>query len=586
MSDLEESRPAHALARVAALDIDDLLAEIRARAAGAQESQERLAGLLDAVVAVSSNLDLPTVLSQIVASACSLVDASYGALGIIDESGQHLVEFITYGDIPGGVQGELPTGHGILGLLLQDPRPQRIANVAEHPLAVDVLPPGHPPVDSFVGSPIRVRDHIFGNLYLTQKRGAPAFTEEDEQLIVALAAAAGIAIENAQLYRRASRNRDWARAVGELTQTLLEGRNERGALARMVKRARDLGEAQLAVFATVEEESGHLVIQAADNDGEGSPALIGSMLSSPRWRLVLANKVPLLLMIDPEDRHVGELSADLRMRADLSPDGVTAIVPLTVGDVEVGIIVLCWSGEHLRNALDTMEVLTPFAEQMGLAVEAARAQRARSRTALLEDRDRIARDMHDHVIQRLYATGLSLQSAARRADGPVRDKIDVAVDELDAAVKDIRHAIFELHHQIPEGGLGPELEAIVESASEGFGFVPDVSFEALGDIPFEYEADVLAVVREALSNIVRHARATDAHVSVAAVDDIVITVRDNGIGIPEGAGRSGLVNLRERAEARGGTCFASPLDPNGTEVLWRVPLPGRYAAASEYPVTV
>lgn len=232
-------------------------------------------------------------------------------------------------------------------------------------------------------------------------------------------------------------------------------------------------------------------------------------------------------------------------------------------------------GEDLRDALDTMEALTSFAEQMGLALVAARAQRSHSRAALLEDRDRIARDMHDHVIQRLYATGLSLQSAARRAEGPVLDKIDAAVDALDAAVKDIRHAIFELHNPIPEGGLGPELEAIVETASEGFGFVPDVSLGALADIPFEYEADVLAVVREALSNIVRHAHATDAHVSVSAVDDIVVTVRDNGIGIPADAGRSGLVNLRERAHARGGTCQATALQPRGTEVAWRVPMPGQ-----------
>lgn len=581
MNDHARTRPARALARAAALDIDDLLAEIRARAAGAQESQERLAGLLDAVVSVSSNLDLPTVLSQIVASACSLVDAEYGALAVVDESGQHLVEFLTYGLEEGTVRSGPPSGQGLLGLLLQEPVPQRVDNVSAHPSSVSALPPGHPPVDTFVGAPIRVREHVFGNLYLTQKRGEGGFTDEDEQLLVALAAAAGIAIDNAQLYRRARRHRDWARAVGELTQTLLEGRNERGALARMVKRARDLAEAELAVFAMVEEENGSLILHAVDAEKDNGAGLMGTALTSPRWRIVLANRVPLLLMIDPGDAHVGELSEDLRRRAGLSTDGATAIVPLAVGDVDVGLIALCWSGEGLRGALETMELLTSFAEQMGLALEAARAQRARSRTTLLEDRDRIARDMHDHVIQRLYATGLSLQSASRRSEGTVRERIDSAVDELDAAVKDIRHAIFELHHPTPEGGLGPELEAIVESASEGFGFVPDVAFEGLGDIPFEYEADVLAVVRETLSNIVRHAQASDAHVSVSAVDDIVVTVRDNGIGIPDGAARSGLVNLRERAQSRGGTCHATALEPSGTEVSWRVPLPGSFLGTKE-----
>lgn len=573
-----QARPAHALARMASHDLDDLLAEIRARANGAQQSRERLAGLLDAVVAVSSNLDLPTVLSRIVSSACVLVDAEYGALGVVDESGQHLLEFITHGVPDGAVAGELPSGHGVLGLLLADPRPRRIANVAAHPDSLGGrLPPGHPPVASFVGAPIRVREEVFGNLYLTQKRGAAEFSAEDEQLIVALAAAAGIAIDNAQLYRRAARNQDWARAVGELTQTLLEGRNERAATARMVKRARDLSGAQLAVFATVQEASGRLVLQAVDGEPEAAATLaglVGTELGSPRWRIVLANRTPLLLLIDPDDAHVGELSQDLRSTAGLASDGATAIVPITVGEVELGLIALCWSAEDLRSALDAMESLTSFAEQMGLALEAARAQHARSRTALLEDRDRIARDMHDHVIQRLYATGLSLQIARRQADDTLAEKLGAALDALDAAVKDIRHAIFELHHPLPAGGLGPELENIVETASEGFGFVPDVSFEALGDIPFEYEADVLAVVREALSNVVRHAKATDAHVSVSAVDDIVVTVRDNGIGIPESAARSGLVNLRERAEARGGSCYVTPLQPTGTEVAWRVPLPG------------
>lgn len=344
MSETPQERPAHALARTSALDIDDLLGEIRARAAGAQESRERLAGLLDAVVAVSSKLDLPTVLQRIVSSACSLVDATYGALGVVDDSGQHLVDFITHGVAVGEVAGELPSGRGVLGLLLTNPHPLRIADVTRHPASIGELPPGHPPVDSFVGAPIRVRDHVFGNLYLTHKVGAAEFTDEDEQLIVALAAAAGIAIENAQLYRRARRNRDWARAVGELTQTLLEGRNERGALARMVKRARDLSGAQLAVFATVEAQSARPVLHAVDADRESARSMLGTALVSPRWRIVLANRTPLLLMIDPTDAHVGELSADLRVRAGLPRDGATAIVPITVGEVEIGLIALCWSG--------------------------------------------------------------------------------------------------------------------------------------------------------------------------------------------------------------------------------------------------
>lgn len=563
---------ASAIARAAALDIDDLLAELRARAAGAQRSSERLAGLLDAVVTVSSHLDLPTVLARIVESACALVDARYGALGVVDGSGRQLSEFITYG-IPDGlsVEGGPPAGHGVLGLLLRHPHPRRIADVSAHPAAAGV-PPGHPPMHSFVGAPIRVRDQVFGNLYLTQKQGAEEFSEEDERLVVALAAAAGIAIENAQLYRRAQATRDWTAAVGDLTQTLLEGRTERTALARMVKRVRDLADADLAVLAALQGD--RLVVRAAHAvaGGEGVRILPGRELPGSAWGAVLAGRAPLLLLETPQDTHTGLLSGQLRAAAGLTRPGCTALVPVSVGDVDVGLIALCWPDDRCGEALGTLEMLMLFSDQMGLAVEAARAQRDRARTALLEDRDRIARDMHDHVIQRLYATGLSLQTIHRQMDGPLALRVEAAVDELDRAVKDIRQAIFELH-QHAEGGLGPQLEELVERAAESLGFVPDVTYESLTEIPEELEADVLAVVREALSNVLRHARAGDAHVWVSAVDDLVIRVLDDGVGIDAASARSGLSNLRDRAAAHGGTCAVTRRSPHGTELTWRVPLP-------------
>lgn len=572
------------------LDLDDLLWEIRDRAAGAQQSQERLAGLLDAVVAVSSNLDLGTVLSRIVESAAALVDARYGALAVMDRRSRRVSEFITHGlsEAERLAIGEPPVGRGVLGLLLSYPHSIRLPDLTSHPAAAG-FPPNHPVMRSFLGAPIRVREEVFGNLYLTEKRGGGEFTDNDEAVLTALAAAAGIAIDNAQLYRRSKLTQQWVQAVGELTQTLLEGRNERAALARMVRRSRDLGNAELGILA-VKDDTGHLVIQAAAAPSGDAHRLLGYRLSGQRWSLLLSSRVPLLLLASEEDEHVGVLTAELRGAAGLPAPGCTAIVPVTVGEVEVGLIALSWDAEHAFQAAETLEALTTFGDQMGLAIEAFRAQRQRARTALLEDRDRIARDMHDHVIQRLFAAGLSLQSAARLAQEPVRGKLTAAIDELDTAVKQIRQAIFELHHPLAEGGLGPELESVVERAAEGFGFEPDMTIEGLlADIPFEYEADVVAVVREGLSNGIRHARAGDARVRVSTLDDLVITIRDDGLGTRWEAARSGLLNLRERALARGGSFRLEAVEPSGTQLVWRVPLPGRRAtvatSAQGWPVT-
>lgn len=555
------------------LDLDDLLHEIRTRAEGASRSQERLSALLDAVVAISSDLEMSVVLRQVVEAACTLLGARYGAMGVIDSAGGQLVEFIPHGMDGADIReiGHPPRGLGVLGLLLEDPRPLRIDRIADHPEAVG-MPAGHPPMSSFIGVPIRVRDMVFGNLYLTDKLDGGSFTEDDESVLEALAAAAGIAIDNAVLYRRARKAEEWSEAVGDLTQTLLEGRNERTALARMAKRARDLSGAQLCAL-LVHDPEGGLLVQALDMDGDGA-ALRGEVLTDLRWGIVIESRTPVMLKVEPDDRGGGELSDQLRLPVGLPRAGTTSLVPIAVGDVEVGLIAVSWGEDAPSDLLDTITLLTTFANRMGLVIEAGRAQRSRSHTALLEDRDRIARDMHDHVIQRLFAAGLTLQAVGRHTEGKVSGRIDFVVDELDRAVKDIRSAIFELHHGFPEGGLGPELEAVLERAGAAFGFVPDVVFEGrLADIPDELVPDVVAVVREALSNVAKHSQATDAQVRVVRGDDLVVTIMDNGIGLPEDVGRrSGLANLAGRAARHGGTFEAATLDPRGTILRWSVPL--------------
>ncbi len=359
--------------------------------------------LLDAVISVGSELELEAVLGKIVESAVNLVEARYGALGVLDETGTSLSQFVTVGmdDETRRAIGPLPKGHGVLGLLILEPRPIRLPDIQEHPDSYG-FPPGHPPMKSFLGVPIRVRDQVFGNLYLTDKTTAEVFSDIDEELVVGLAAAAGVAIENARLHLR----------VREL--------------------------------------------------------------------------------------------------------------------------------------------------------------------ALLEDRERIARDLHDTVIQRLFATGLRLQGAARLAERPeVADRVAGAIDDLDLTVKHLRMAIFGLEaSRSAAGGLRQRVLALATESSGALGFEPRVLFEGPVDTTApEVATELLAVLREALANVARHAHARHVDVEVVSDGDLLLVVTDDGRGLPRDlrpAGR-GLANMQTRAAALGGSLQVRPAPAGGTTIEWRVP---------------
>ncbi|HET8601485.1 MAG TPA: GAF domain-containing sensor histidine kinase [Segeticoccus sp.] len=577
-----------------ALDLEDLLDELRARASAARASQERLAALLDAVVAVSADLELSDVLGRIVEAACRLVDARYGALGVISEDGEELTAFITHGvsDEERAAIGDPPHGRGVLGLLIREPKTQRLPEVGAHPDSVG-FPPNHPEMHSFLGTPIRIRDRVFGNLYLAEKRGAPEFSDEDESMLVALAAAAGVAIENAQLYERSERQRQWSEAISELTRMLLESEDEDSALERMIAHARQFAAADVAAVALT-DDVGELVVRAVHTARDGheeaepgstggqsaSPRVtppgaleVGKVLEGPRWQAVREARQPLLLLPESGDERAAASHGLAQSLTELNPHGPTAILPVVVGSGDLGVLVLGWQGEVPGSAGETMTAVADFAQQAALALVAGRAQRDRSRMALLEDRERIARDMHDHVIQRLFATGLSLQSAARLAQHPlVRARLEDAVDELDESIRHIRHTIFELHRPIPTGGLRAELHSLVDDITQSLGFPPRLSIEgSLGGLADGLEADIVAVVREGLSNIARHAHASKASVDITAGDRICIVVTDDGVGADPGLARSGLVNLGSRAAARSGTFDVRRGEPRGTVLSWEVP---------------
>jgi signal transduction histidine kinase len=425
---------------LSALDLEDLLSEVRARADAAHQSQQRLSALLDAVVALSSDLDLPTVLGRIVRSACQLVDARYGALGVLEPGHEFLSEFITHGitDEERARIGDLPRGLGLLGLLIREPHPVRVREIAEHPDSYG-FPPGHPPMGSFLGTPIRIRDNVFGNLYLAEKQGVAEFTDDDEAILVALAAAAGVVIENARLYDTARRQRQWSEAVAGMTQALLESPDSPLALSLMAERAGDLAAADVALVALYDED-GRLIIRAAN--GEPREAFVGRPLEEPFWS---AGSGPHLVQPDEQERV-----ASLRRLGGLGPSGPSVRLPIMVGESRLGVLFVAWDRGQETAAEAAAAALWQFTQQTALALAAAGAHQDRERAQLLEERDRIARDMHDHVIQRLFATGLSLQSATQLTDSEqLRIKLDFAVGELDAAIKDIRRAIFQLNRRGP-----------------------------------------------------------------------------------------------------------------------------------------
>lgn len=540
---------------LSALDLDDLLDEVRARAGTARESQERLSSLLDAVVVVSSNLDLADVLHRIVVSACELVDAAYGALGVLGPSGEELVEFVTQGlsEEERAAIGPLPRGHGLLGMIIRSPHPQRVSDIAEHPDSYG-FPPNHPPMTSFLGTPVRIRDQVFGNLYLTDKRSAKEFSEDDEAILVALAAAAGVAIENARLYDRSRSQQRWAEVLRDASQSLLAGEPEQEVLATVAGKVCDLTEADACLIAL--RHGSDLRVAASVGGAEHGGQSAGRTLPARGSAVV-----------DPDVRAA--LVQEARM-VEQPGGGVRAVVPLALGDSALGVVLLDWPHEQHP---DRLRVLSEFAQGLAVSLEAASAQSERARSELYEDRDRIARDMHDHVIQRLFATGMSLQSAARTGDDTVRAKLDSAVDELDAAIRDIRHTIFALHRAPGARALTTEIATICRDASVTLGFPPELRLSGRTDtVPDALAADLLAVIREALSNVARHAMATKVQVEVTVDGEVTVSVVDDGRGLPTDLTRSGLDNLARRAQKRGGSLEVDSRSDDGTRLDWRVPL--------------
>jgi signal transduction histidine kinase len=502
--------------------------------------------LLEAVTAISSDLDLPSVLERIVAAATELTGAQYGALGVIGPQ-RDLVEFVTVGiDAETRARiGDLPRGRGLLGQLIEHPDPLLLEDLAQHPSSVG-FPANHPPMTTFLGVPVRIRGTAFGNLYLCEKPGG--FTEEDQGLVVALAQAAGFVIDNARAYGLSERRRRWLEATAELTEALQPPIRIEDALHGLTETARSVSGARFAAVGS--HAADELTVLAAD---PGDHALAGEVWDSLADRL------------DPENPHAVELSLH---------GLVVVVIPLRAHLAAVAVLVVGFDLQHQDRAREERHLLASYADQAALALDRAQAVSDREQLALLSDRERIARDLHDVVIQRLFATGLRLQGVAMAADPSVAERLEGAVDEIDATIKAIRGTIFELQ-QRGSGSLRGEIRALARDYEPLLGYAPEVATAGPVDtvVPVKVRDQLLPVLREALSNAARHARASHVTVDVRADPrEVVLVVTDDGRGLEPGRHESGLRNVRDRAAALGGEVELTPGPLGGTSLTWRVPL--------------
>ncbi|WP_395360446.1 GAF domain-containing protein [Streptomyces sp. YH02] len=466
------------------------------------EEAPRLPMLLEAVLSVGTDLELRSTLQHIVDSATELIGARYGALGVVDPERRRITELFTSGMTDEERQriGRLPDGHaGLLGALVQGGRPLRIDDLTADPRSSGV-PAGHPEMRTFLGVPIRVHTEVFGNLYLTEKRGG--FTEEDLSLLRVLASQAGIAIGNARLYETARQRERWIEGAAAVTTALLTGASAENALTTVAERARILAGASAGVVLQPTTEGGMEIVAASTTDDPGD--LVGT---------AIAPGSPVLVqLLGGEPVFIEDSATDPRMTTHVrSRFGPSMMLPLQSGGKLIGTLALPRRrGDRPYTAVDRL-LASQFASQAALALVLADARHDRERLAVYEDRDRIARDLHDLVVQRLFATEMMLESTRRRAadssepSDPSGDDalLERAVDELDSTIQEVRTTIFALQQPPADAPTSFRGKVLRETGGAAvlLGFQPSVHFAGAVDTLIDEESAtaLLAALRGALA---------------------------------------------------------------------------------------
>ena len=547
-------------------------------------------GFMSALLGLSADLDLPSLLERFVAAATELTGARYGAINILDEAGASIT-FVQSG-VPAAIVAALANPPHAVGVLGQIPAygVLRLQDLTQHP-AFAGLPPQHPPMGSFLGVAVRVRQEIFGYLYLTEKAGG--FDDADEAVVLALSSAVAIAIQNAQLYDAAVRREHWLYAGQQITTMLLEGAEEEDALVRIASTAREISRADTSAL-VLPGVGGELVMEIVD--GHRREKLLGlTMARSGRsWAAFTGG--------------VGTLVASLATSPDpqlepLREFGSGLYAPLLTSGRSLGVLVLLRAVGSVPFDHGDLARAQSFAGQAALAFVLADARRTHDAAALLDERERIARDLHDLAIQQLFATGLQLETArSRTADGSdprLTHILETALDNVDSSVRQIRVIVRALHNPDEATPLVERLGRECALALTGLGFPPSlvVSCDGLvvdaaqGPAPrqdservddvlgADLADDVVAVVREGLANAARHAHCSAVAVRVAVtgagvLGAVTVEVEDDGAGLPSTRDRhSGTQNLAVRAHRHGGTFeLGAPPSARGTLLHWASPL--------------
>lgn len=543
------------------LELDQLLVQLVDRADDVLATQERLRGLLRANALVAGELSLPLVLRKIVAAARDLVGARYAALGVLGRDGE-LEQFVHAGideELAGRI-GDLPRGQGILGLLIRKPVPLRLADLSGHPASAG-FPPGHPPMTGFLGVPVRISEEVFGHLYLTERSQGGEFTADDEQLAIALAAAAGAAIANARRFAESERRRRWLDASAKLTPLLLSGAavQPHALITQLAAAAAD------ADFATLAVPHGADQVIVAGVTGElaaGMMNQVAALADSLAGQAIRTGKPSLVT-------GEGRQAAAAALGAGTGP---LIVVPLAADEQVRGALLLGRLAARPGYTDTDLDMAAAFAGHAAMAMELAQARADQIILAQAEDHDRIAGDLHDHVIQELFALGMTLQGHAARADPATAERVNGYVDTVDEIIKKIRTSIFGLHqpHQV-SAGLPARVMEIIDEHTAQAGFTAGIRFAGpLDPGPDEALAhDILAVTREALSNCARHAHATAVTISLVLQDELItLDITDNGRGPGTPARSSGLSSMRRRAERNGGTFQLTTPANGGTHLAW------------------
>lgn len=553
------------------LSIEVLMSQLVEQASVIMTAQQRLRQLLKASHSIVQELSLPAVLRRLVATAKDVSGAKYAALGVIGGDGT-LEQFLHVGMADDTVRaiGELPKGRGVLGALIDNPKPIRLSRISEDPRSSG-FPDGHPPMTTFLGVPIRSRDVVFGNLYLTDRADGGPFTAEDEELVLALAATAGTAIENARLYEESRRRQEWLRASGEITRQLLDPEADYAEtlheIATSVKR---LASADVVTLVTPTRD--HPVqLEVIIATGAAERELIGIRYpteNSIAWRAMQDGQGVRLAFVDQHP----DVYLHLRPYVPVSQ---AMALPLRGEAGPRGAIVAGRLIPHAPFTASDLDMAGTFAGQAAIALELNDARAVQQRLGVLEDRDRIARDLHDHVIQRLFAAGLSLQSiAATVEDDTLHERLSRTVGELDETIRQIRTKIHELQEDSSQSLRGTAL-AVVDQLAPLLPARPDLSLiGSLDSISDEaIIADVEAVLRESLTNVTKHAHATQVRVRIqAGKQRLHLTVIDNGVGLGHSTRRSGLANLSRRAERQGGYLEVGDSVEGGLRLRWSIPI--------------